>query len=70
MSNQIETIETNPDECNGWVNRETWAAALHLSNDHDLYHAVKELIDGATGYEAGDRIKEWVAETVDQVDDI
>jgi hypothetical protein len=25
------------EEFNGWVNRETWAMNLHLSNDHGLY---------------------------------
>ena len=29
------------EEYNGWVNRETWATALHLSNDYDLYQTIK-----------------------------
>jgi hypothetical protein len=29
---------TTTDEYNGWTNRETWAMALHLSNDYGLYH--------------------------------
>lgn len=32
---------------NGWVNRETWACHLHLSNDHGLYNDVNALADEA-----------------------
>jgi hypothetical protein len=28
------------EEYNGWVNFETWATALHLSNDYDLYQTI------------------------------
>jgi hypothetical protein len=34
---------TNPDEYQGWKNRETWAAALWLNNTRELYDAAREL---------------------------
>ena len=39
---------TNPDEYNGWINRETWALNLWLSNDERLYEATQEVADNAT----------------------
>jgi hypothetical protein len=45
------------DTYNGWVNRETWATALHLSNDHDLYTIVTRLVT-----EADDDCREWYAD--------
>jgi hypothetical protein len=39
-----EQTTTNPDEYNGWTNRETWSAALHLSNDYDLYQTARRLV--------------------------
>jgi len=33
----------NETTFNGWANRETWAAALHLSNDLALYDHVHDL---------------------------
>lgn len=32
---------------NGWANRETWAAALHLSNDQGLYNLATETVRAA-----------------------
>lgn len=34
----------NRDEHNGWCNRETWAAALHLGNDEGIYNAARDAI--------------------------
>ncbi len=64
---------TNVDEYNGWCNRETWAAALHLSNDYDLYHACVELVEhadaehGAGSIAAADQIEGFVSEAVEAV---
>jgi len=33
------------EEYNGWVNRETWAMALHLSNDYGLYTHLQHMKD-------------------------
>jgi len=38
------TEPANPDEYNGWKNRETWAAALNLSNDYDLYQIAQRVV--------------------------
>lgn len=35
------------DRFNGWVNRETWAMHLHLSNDEGLYAMTRDLVRGA-----------------------
>jgi hypothetical protein len=35
---------TNTDTYNGWVNRETWAAALVLGNDQDLYDITRYIV--------------------------
>ena len=42
----MEPETVNQDEYNGWVNRETWAAALHLSNDYELYKSICRLFGG------------------------
>ena len=61
MSNQ------NQDEYNGWTNRETWATALHLSNDEYLYNTCLELCDDRKKWSAGDAIEQWVTEEVETV---
>jgi hypothetical protein len=58
----------NPDEHNGWVNRETWAVHLHLSNDEPLYrHAVALVADAdaetVLWYEAHDATPPPLVET-------
>lgn len=48
-------------EYNGWVNRETWATDLHLSNDEGLYSMVCELAGRCQSiYELEDAIKDFV----------
>ena len=34
---------TTDDTYNGWVNRETWCLALHLSNDASIYGMVRDM---------------------------
>ena len=56
-------------EYNGWPNRETWACALHLSNDESLYETCRELVDTCM-YDApaGEVLRRWVElEVVDPV---
>ena len=38
---------TNPDEYEGWVNRESWSVNLELANDRDLHDRVLFLVDCA-----------------------
>ena len=42
----MEPVAVNQEEYNGWVNRETWAAVLHLSNDYVLYKSICRLFGG------------------------
>jgi hypothetical protein len=54
----------NIDEYNGWVNRETWAAALHLSNDESLHLHCMALVDGKSPWFAGQAIETFCTENV------
>ena len=37
--------KVNPEEYNGWTNRETWATALHIDNDFGTYTMRNEWIE-------------------------
>lgn len=37
------TTQTNPDEYNGWTNRETWALKLHLDNTEGSQTWLREI---------------------------
>ena len=63
---QTETV--NPDEYNGWVNKETWAAALHLSNDESLYNECRQIVETADNiYGAADQLHAWINEEMDRL---
>lgn len=46
------------DTYNGWANRETWAAALHLDNDQGTYEMAREWAAEweQNGYDKGERV--------------
>jgi hypothetical protein len=60
-----ELQTANPDEYNGWVNRETWAAALHLSSDEGLHLHCLQLVEGKQRWSAADHIEKYVTEQVE-----
>ncbi|WP_217913099.1 DUF7249 family protein [Miltoncostaea marina] len=48
------------DEYNGWTNRETWAVALHLSNDEGMYEAARAVLGSvASERAAADTLEDW-----------
>lgn len=61
---------TDPTEFNGWTNRETWAANLHIDNEQELYekareYAKKELKrhegeEEINPYHLGEILKGWI----------
>jgi hypothetical protein len=59
MNAQTETY-------NGWTNRETWATALHISNDQGLEDTAAELTrDAADVYRLADALECFVDEVLD-----
>lgn len=65
--------DPTPDTYNGWSNRETWAAALHLSNDYDLYRICVALVadadadHGPGSIAAADALKAFVDDATEAV---
>lgn len=67
------------DEYNGWTNRETWALALHLSNNQGDYEAAVEQAEALVQRDTGNQdtrqseldmaswIKEWADEASESV---
>jgi hypothetical protein len=59
-------------EYEGWTNRETWAAKLHLDNDQALYEYAKEYAgeeiaghdkgEEINAYHLGETLKNWIEE--------
>jgi hypothetical protein len=57
------------EEYSGWINRETWAMALHLDNDQGFSDEVKQFTHQAiqdnpleeAGYRLADSLEEWVS---------
>ena len=59
--------EASNEDFNGWCNRETWATALHLSNDEELYKTCLELVEGKKEWSGGDAIEAWVTHEVNEL---
>lgn len=56
------------EEYKGWINRETWAVALHLSNDEGLYNYCTDLMAGpATFGRKCEDLREFVEDQVEAV---
>lgn len=72
-SGQTQTV-SNPDEYNGWTNRETWATALHIDNDYGTYTMRQEWVEEAREDESptwalADRLQNWLDELAQDVID-
>lgn len=63
---------TNDERYNGWTNRETWAVALHITNDEgwqeSVHEAIREAVamsDEVTPSKAGEIIRDNVEGVLD-----
>lgn len=56
---------------NGWANRETWAASLHISNDQGLMEMATERLEGidSESFRLGETLAEWYDEILDEFGD-
>lgn len=53
---------------NGWTNRETWAANLHVDNDEYLHNQVQEFVTDSREDEDQDT-RDWIAEVADKIEE-
>jgi hypothetical protein len=51
----------------GWTNRETWAASLHLSTTEWLYNAARSVIGPHERDDAADVLESWCEELIDEL---
>lgn len=64
----IIKILMEKERYNGWLNRETWALQLQLTNDEDLYNSILDIKNKTkTMYEFSDLLKDHVMEFERQV---
>lgn len=62
---------------NGWTNRETWAANLHITNDEGLYSSARETVQDAIdvagpdkgSHTAANALEDWFESTTEDFSD-
>lgn len=62
-----------PEEYNGWSNRETWAANLHMTNDYGWDAHLRDQVlashkEGDTKYATAEAVKQVFNDVVDESD--
>ncbi len=61
-------MTNNSEEYNGWSNRETWAAALHIDNDEGSYTYAREIAkEYPNKYQFADALRRWVEDMIEAV---